>query len=119
MTNSYGEVLLMADEDRLNRLLQQLVDMIGLYNGQVSLVVHEGAVRKVEVSANYRLIFDSGSQFDVRTIRLAPSVQHFVQSEMQAPMLERIGRHGYLTVDAKDGNVTRAGYHRRWKPPQR
>ena len=97
----------MNDPQNSDRLIlkhaQELVSMVGLECGRLSMEVHAGRAQNVDIHQCFRL--SSGRFVKPSSKLVTPAAEQFVRTCLEPSVVDQQGRYGRLTIRVKDGNV--------------
>jgi hypothetical protein len=114
MSDSHG-----INEERLLRKLQQLVGILGLNCGQLTIEVHQGAVRVMDIKQHLRVLVGPDSSGDPELadeeLILLRAAERFVRDHLEPVIVSQVGDYGRLVVEVKDGIVEKFDLVRKFK----
>ena len=82
---------------------QELIRLVGLEYGRLSMEVHGGRAQNVDIHQCIRLY--SGRFVKPSSKLVTPAAEQFVRTCLKPSAVDQQGPYGRLTIKVKDGNV--------------
>ena len=107
------------DEQKILRDLQRLVALLGMNSGQLSIKIHEGCARVMEINQHMRLFLSPHppcvSGPEAKEPFVEEAAKRFIRTRLGPAVVSHVGDFGRLEGEVQNGIVTQADLVRKIK----